>query len=363
MLKDDVYFATAETLAPDLRAGRLSPVELTQGFLDRIARWNDRYNAFERPTPELALEQARRAASDLRANNWHGPLHGVPYAAKDLFDTKGVVTAWGTRFLRDRVPDENATVVDRLEQAGAVLLGKTAMVEFAGCLGYRFANASASGPGRNPWDPSRWTGGSASGPGAGGGRGLGRGRGRGSRHVRARDRDVGLDPLPERLLRAHGNPPHLRPRLARRRHGRRLHVRQGRTARALGRGLPHRPRGDRRRRPARPLVRHRAPASRARAGPHAPLAQGGARAARLVEGRRARGPRGVRRRRGRAARRGAKARDRGAAGRGGGGPGPLIRVGARGAWGPFLNEGRVRQLVNDTARGSARSPSPSPGRT
>src|ERR1043166_230635 len=97
MLKDDVYFATAETLAPDLRAGRLSPVELTQGFLDRIARWNDRYNAFERPTPELALEQARRAASDLRANNWHGPLHGVPYAAKDLFDTKGVVTAWGTR--------------------------------------------------------------------------------------------------------------------------------------------------------------------------------------------------------------------------------------------------------------------------
>ncbi len=166
MLKDDVYFATAEALAPDLRAGRLSPVELTQGFLDRIARWNERYNAFERPTPELALEQARRVASDLRANKWHGPLHGVPYAAKDLFDTKGVVTAWGTRFLRDRVPDENATVVDRLEQAGAVLLGKTAMVEFAGCLGYRFANASASGPGRNPWDPSRWTGGSSSGSGA-----------------------------------------------------------------------------------------------------------------------------------------------------------------------------------------------------
>src|ERR1041384_5832331 len=114
MLKDDVYFATAETLAPDLRAGRLSPVELTQGFLDRIARWNDRYNAFERPKPQPGLRQGRRAASDLRANNWHGPLHGVPYAAKDLFDTKGVVTAWGTRFLRDRVPAENATVVGRL---------------------------------------------------------------------------------------------------------------------------------------------------------------------------------------------------------------------------------------------------------
>ncbi len=166
MLKDDVWFATAEELAPELRAGRLSPVELTRGFLDRIERMNARFNSFERPTPELALEQAQRAASELHANKYRGPLHGVPYAAKDLFDTKGIVTAWGTKFLRDRVPAENATVVDRLEQAGAVLLGKTAMVEFAGCLGYRFANASASGPGRNPWDPSRWTGGSSSGSGA-----------------------------------------------------------------------------------------------------------------------------------------------------------------------------------------------------
>jgi hypothetical protein len=116
--------------------------------------------------PSLALEQAKRAASELKAKRWKGPLHGIPYAAKDLFDTKGVPTAWGTRFLRDRVPDTNATVVDRLEAAGAILLGKTAMVEFAGCLGYRFANASASGPGRNPWDPSRWTGGSSSGSGA-----------------------------------------------------------------------------------------------------------------------------------------------------------------------------------------------------
>src|SRR5262249_60076769 len=88
------------------------------------------------------------------ASRWGGPLHGMPYAAKALFDTKGVPTAWGTTFLRDRVPTENATVVDRLEAAGAILLGKTAMVEFAGCLGYRFANASASGPGRNPWDAS-----------------------------------------------------------------------------------------------------------------------------------------------------------------------------------------------------------------
>jgi aspartyl-tRNA(Asn)/glutamyl-tRNA(Gln) amidotransferase subunit A len=166
MLKDDVWFATIDELSPDIRAGRLSPLELTRGFLDRIERLNGRFNAYERPTPELALEQAARAASDLHAGRWKGPLHGIPYAAKDLFDTRRVPTAWGTKFLRDRVPAENATVVDRLEAAGAVLLGKSAMVEFAGCLGYRFANASASGPGRNPWDPSRWTGGSSSGSGA-----------------------------------------------------------------------------------------------------------------------------------------------------------------------------------------------------
>jgi aspartyl-tRNA(Asn)/glutamyl-tRNA(Gln) amidotransferase subunit A len=166
MLKQDVWFATIDEISPDIRAGRLTSVELTRGFLDRIEKLNARFNSFEHPTPELALEQAARADSDLKANHWKGPLHGIPYAAKDLFDTRLVPTAWGTKFLRDRVPSENATVIDRLEAAGAVLLGKTAMVEFAGCLGYRFANASASGPGRNPWDPSRWTGGSSSGSGA-----------------------------------------------------------------------------------------------------------------------------------------------------------------------------------------------------
>lgn len=166
MLRDDIWYASIEELSPELRAGRLSPIELTRGFLDRIQRLNERFNAYEHVTPSLALEQAARAAADMNARRWKGPLHGIPYAAKDLFDTKGVPTAWGTRFLRDRVPDSNATVVDKLEAAGAILLGKAAMVEFAGCLGYRFANASASGPGRNPWDPSRWTGGSSSGSGA-----------------------------------------------------------------------------------------------------------------------------------------------------------------------------------------------------
>jgi aspartyl-tRNA(Asn)/glutamyl-tRNA(Gln) amidotransferase subunit A len=166
MLRDDVWFAPLEELSTELRAGRLSPLELTRGFLARIERLNERFNAYEKVTPALALEQAARAASELNARRWRGPLHGIPYAAKDLLDTRGIPTAWGTSFLRDRVPEEDATAIARLEQAGAILLGKAAMVEFAGCLGYRFASASASGPGRNPWDPSRWTGGSSSGSGA-----------------------------------------------------------------------------------------------------------------------------------------------------------------------------------------------------
>jgi len=166
MLRPDVCFAPIVELAPELRAGRLSAIELTEAFLARIATHDARYNAYERVTPELAREQARRAAAELKAGRWRGPLHGVPYAAKDLLDTAGIPTAWGTRFLRDRVPAEDATVVTRLRDAGAVLLGKTAMIEFAGCLGYRLGDASATGPGRNPWDTSRWTGGSSSGSGA-----------------------------------------------------------------------------------------------------------------------------------------------------------------------------------------------------
>lgn len=166
MLAPDVFFAPVSVLAPDLRAGRLSPVELTEGFLARIEAQNSRFNAYEHVTAELAREQAKQAASEIKAGRYKGPLHGVPYAAKDLLDTAGIPTAWGTKFLRDRVPSEDATVVRKLREAGAVLLGKAAMVEFAGCLGYRFGDASASGPGRNPWDPSRWTGGSSSGSGA-----------------------------------------------------------------------------------------------------------------------------------------------------------------------------------------------------
>ncbi|MEK7329569.1 MAG: amidase, partial [Candidatus Eisenbacteria bacterium] len=123
-------------------------------------------NAFARVTPELALAQARAAEKEIDAGRYRGPLHGIPYGAKDLLATAGIATEWGATPCRGQVFDRDATVVRRLREAGAVLLGKCAMVEFAGCLGYRFADASASGPGRNPWDRERWTGGSSSGSGA-----------------------------------------------------------------------------------------------------------------------------------------------------------------------------------------------------
>jgi aspartyl-tRNA(Asn)/glutamyl-tRNA(Gln) amidotransferase subunit A len=163
---DEALFSTVVELSQRIRRRELSPVALTEAYLDRIHRWNGRLNAFARVTPELALSQARQAEGEIRRGRWRGPLHGIPYGAKDLFATAGIPTEWGAVPLRGQVPTQDATVVVRLRDAGAVLLGKLAMVEFAGGLGYRYANASASGPGRNPWNPQRWTGGSSSGSGA-----------------------------------------------------------------------------------------------------------------------------------------------------------------------------------------------------
>ena len=166
MISDSTLDLSATELARLLRDRKVTSLELTEGYLARIDKRAKRYNALETVTPELARQQARAADADLAAGRRRGPLHGVPYGAKDLFDTAGIRTAWGTTFLRDRVPSKDATVVRKLRESGAVLLGKLAMVECAGGLGYRFPDASATGPGRNPWNTDRWTGGSSSGSGA-----------------------------------------------------------------------------------------------------------------------------------------------------------------------------------------------------
>jgi aspartyl-tRNA(Asn)/glutamyl-tRNA(Gln) amidotransferase subunit A len=115
---------------------------------------------------ERALAQAHRANQELLAGHDRGPLHGIPYGAKDLLATKGIPTTWGAEPLREQVFDHDATVVERLEQAGAVLVAKLAMVELAGGLGYNNPDASFTGPGRTPWNTAHWSGGSSSGSAA-----------------------------------------------------------------------------------------------------------------------------------------------------------------------------------------------------
>ncbi len=157
-------FLSIRTLAERLRTGEVSPVELAEAFLDRLETLGPKYNAVVTLTRDLAMAQAKAAEQDIRSGRYRGPLHGIPYGAKDLLATgSGIPTTWGAAPFRARQFDYDATVIRRLREAGAVLAAKLAMVEFAGGMGYRQPDASFTGPGVNPWDPTRWSGGSSSG--------------------------------------------------------------------------------------------------------------------------------------------------------------------------------------------------------
>ncbi len=166
MLNDDVLYLSVAELGQRIKARKLSPVELTEAYLDRSEKLGPKYNAYATITREHALKQARAADDEIRAGKYRGPLHGIPYAPKDLLATKGIPTTWGAAPYRGQVFDFDATVIRKLNQAGAVMLGKAAMIELAGGMGYRFGTASWSGGARNPWDASCWTCGSSSGSGA-----------------------------------------------------------------------------------------------------------------------------------------------------------------------------------------------------
>ena len=166
MLTANTYFLTVRALGEAIRQGKLSPVELTEGYLERCRTIGTRLNAFVTLTPDLALAQARTAEKEIKAGHYRGPLHGVPYAVKDLVSVKGYPTTWGAVPYAHQTFDFNATVIDRLNEAGAVLPGKAAMIELAGGLGYSSGAASLTGPARNPWNPECWTCGSSSGSGA-----------------------------------------------------------------------------------------------------------------------------------------------------------------------------------------------------
>jgi aspartyl-tRNA(Asn)/glutamyl-tRNA(Gln) amidotransferase subunit A len=149
--------------AGQIRTGELSPVELARECLVRIERLNPALNAFITVTPELALEQARQAETEIIAGDWRGPLHGIPIALKDLIDVAGVRTTAASNQFRNRIANEDAAIAARLRRVGAVIVGKTNLHEFAfGGSGL----VSAFGPARNPWDTQRITGGSSSGSAA-----------------------------------------------------------------------------------------------------------------------------------------------------------------------------------------------------
>jgi len=146
-----------------LRDRRLSSLELTQACLANIERLNPVINAFITVTDQLALRQAKQADAELAAENYRGPLHGIPIALKDLIDVEGIPTTAASKQFTQRISQDDAAIVVGLKQAGAVILGKTNLHEFAfGGSGV----VSAHGPARNPWDTSRITGGSSSGSAA-----------------------------------------------------------------------------------------------------------------------------------------------------------------------------------------------------
>lgn len=156
------FFSIAE-LAGLIRSQRVSPVELVEQVLKRVERLNPRLQAYLTVTGERARAQARKAEVEIRRGNWRGPLHGVPLALKDNIFTRGIRTTAGAKFLAEFVPTEDAFVVTRLLRAGAVLLGKTNLHEFA--YGVTTENPHF-GSTRNPWDTQRMVGGSSGGAAA-----------------------------------------------------------------------------------------------------------------------------------------------------------------------------------------------------
>lgn len=166
MLGEDILYLPVSELSKRIESRKLSPVALTESYLARGEKIGPKLNAYAVLTPDRAIKQAHKAEREIKAGHYRGQLHGVPYAAKDLLAVKGYPTAWGAPPYAAQSFDFDAAVIEHLDRAGAVLIGKAAMIELAGGLGYRFASASISGPARNPWNLGCWTCGSSSGSGA-----------------------------------------------------------------------------------------------------------------------------------------------------------------------------------------------------
>ena len=155
---DDLAFAPLATLASLLRARKVSSVELTRLYLARLRRFDPLLECVVTLTEKLALEQAERADREIAGGHWRGPLHGVPWGAKDLIAVAGYPTTWGSKPYKDQVRPETATVARRLDEAGAVLVAKLALGELA------MGDVWFGGQTRNPWNPAEGSCGSSAGP-------------------------------------------------------------------------------------------------------------------------------------------------------------------------------------------------------
>jgi aspartyl-tRNA(Asn)/glutamyl-tRNA(Gln) amidotransferase subunit A len=161
MNKSELPFLSAGDLSRLIQSKEVSPVEATEAYLDRIESLDHRFHSYLTVMREQAMADARQAEQDIAAGQHKGPMHGVPVAVKDQFWSKGVRSTGGSRILADFVPDEDATVITNLRKAGAVVLGKTNMTEFA-ITGFSHRYSTP----RNAWDIDTYPGGSSSGSGA-----------------------------------------------------------------------------------------------------------------------------------------------------------------------------------------------------
>lgn len=157
----DVTFLSAAQQGRLIRERKLSPVELMQSCLARIERWNPVLRAYITVCADAALAAARDAEREIAAGHWRGPLHGLPFGVKDQLNTRGIKTTLGSRILADNVPDHDATVIERLKAAGAILIGKENLHEFGkgGTIDFPY------GQPRNPWNLDHNPAGSSSGSG------------------------------------------------------------------------------------------------------------------------------------------------------------------------------------------------------
>ena len=165
MNKAHIPYLSVTELGTLLENSEVSPVEVTEAYLERIERINPLINAYITTAGDQAIADAKEAEAEIVAGRYRGPLHGIPFAIKDQFWTKGLRTTNGSSLLAEFVPEEDATVVARLKDSGGILLGKLNMSEFAGGGIFKFPSYRYGVP-RNPWNIEHTTGGSSTGSGA-----------------------------------------------------------------------------------------------------------------------------------------------------------------------------------------------------